>query len=160
MTVKRGGKEVTLHSTAMAFATKEPFGWKPLVSPVVGAFSGTSPAKAAGLEVGDRILSINATAVTQWEQMPAAIQKSAGKPVVLEVDRNGAHRTITVTPVQQGGNWIVGISPGTQRERYGFVDAFARGSERLWGMTAGTFKFLGQMLTGRGSLDALGGPVK
>jgi regulator of sigma E protease len=130
------------------------------VAPVVGTFSANSPAKAAGLDVGDRILAIGGAPVTEWEHMPAAIQKSQGKPIALDIDRAGKRLKITVTPRHQGGAWLIGVSPGTNLERHGFVDALREGGLRLGQITAGTFSFLGQLLTGRGSLDALGGPVK
>ncbi len=160
LTVQRKGQPVELTTTGLAFAGKEPFGWKPLVAPIVGAFSSGSPAQAGGMAVGDRIVAIDGAPVTQWEQMPAAIQKGAGKPIQLEVDRNGARKTLTVTPTRQGGTWLVGISPGTHRERYGVIESFQRGTERLVQLTTGTFSFLARLVTGRGSLDALGGPVK
>lgn len=160
LTVRRGDREVELVTTGMAFAGKEPFGWKPLVPAVVGMFSSVSPAKAAGMAVGDRIVAIDGVPIHQWDQMPAAIQQSGGKAVRMDVLRNGDLITLTVTPAKQNGTWIIGISPGTQRERHGVVDSVVLGSQRLWDLTAGTFAFLGQLLTGRGSLDALGGPVK
>lgn len=160
LTVRRGDREVELVTTGLAFAGKEPFGWKPLVPAVVGLFSSVSPAKAAGMAVGDRIVAIDGTPIHQWDQMPAAIQQSGGKAVRMDVLRNGNLITLTVTPAKQNGTWIIGISPGTQRERHGVVDSVVLGSQRLWDLTAGTFAFLGQLLTGRGSLDALGGPVK
>jgi regulator of sigma E protease len=160
LTVLRDGKPRTLTTSALAFAAREPFGWKPLVAPVVGTFSANSPAKAAGLDVGDRILAIGGAPVTEWEHMPAAIQKSQGKPIALDIDRAGKRLKITVTPRHQGGAWLIGVSPGTNLERHGFVDALREGGLRLGQITAGTFSFLGQLLTGRGSLDALGGPVK
>jgi regulator of sigma E protease len=160
LTVLRDGKPQTLTISALAFAAREPFGWKPLVAPVVGTFSANSPAKAAGLDVGDRILAIGGAPVTEWEHMPAAIQKSQGKPIALDIDRAGKRLKITVTPRHQGGAWLIGVSPGTNLERHGFVDALREGGLRLGQITAGTFSFLGQLLTGRGSLDALGGPVK
>jgi regulator of sigma E protease len=160
LTVRRDGREIELATTGLAFVGKQPFGWKPLVPAVVGAFSGVSPAKAAGMEAGDRIVAIDGVPIHQWDQMPAAIQLSGGKAVRMDVVRNGKPLTLTVTPAKQNGTWIIGISPGTQRERYGIVDSVVLGSERLWELTAGTFAFLGQLFTGRGSLDALGGPVK
>jgi regulator of sigma E protease len=158
--VRRGAETVELSASALAFVAKEPFGWKPLMEPVVGSFSSRSPAKAAGLESGDRILAINGRPVTQWDQMPVEIQKSEGKPLAFDVERAGKRVSLAITPSHQNSTWVIGISPGTYRERYGFVDSVVLGSTRLWNISGATFSFLGQLVVGKGSMDALGGPVK
>ncbi len=57
-----------------------------------------APAYAAGIRPGDRIVSIDGTAITSWDQSTAIIQKSAGKPLTVVVERDGAKQTVTVTP--------------------------------------------------------------
>jgi regulator of sigma E protease len=78
------------------------------------------------------------------------------------VQRNGEQRTITVQAARDGVSerWLIGISPPVNVQRYGPVDAVVLGAERIGQMTAGTFAFLGQLVTGNGSLDSLGGPVR
>ncbi|WP_426515829.1 M50 family metallopeptidase [Diaminobutyricibacter sp. McL0618] len=57
-----------------------------------------APAYAAGIRPGDRIVSIDGTAITSWDQSTAIIQKSAGTPLAVVIERNGAKQTVTVTP--------------------------------------------------------------
>ena len=57
-----------------------------------------SPAKMAGLHSGDRILSINGKAVTNWSGDVQIIRNSAGKPLTLVVKRGAQTLTLTATP--------------------------------------------------------------
>jgi membrane-associated protease RseP (regulator of RpoE activity) len=53
-----------------------------------------SPATLAGLEKGDRIVSVNGTPVTLWDQVTPLIRQSAGQTMTLVVDRNGSQVTL------------------------------------------------------------------
>jgi membrane-associated protease RseP (regulator of RpoE activity) len=57
-----------------------------------------SPASKAGFHAGDKIVSINGTDVSSWTQSTAIIEKSAGKTLTVVVSRDGADKTLTVTP--------------------------------------------------------------
>ncbi len=57
-----------------------------------------SPALAAGLKAGDRILSINGKVVKNWSSDVRVIHDSAGKPLTLVINRGGQTLTIIVTP--------------------------------------------------------------
>ncbi|MEI8051162.1 MAG: site-2 protease family protein [Actinomycetes bacterium] len=60
---------------------------------------GATPAQLAGLAAGDRILSVNGTKVTSDAALSKVVHKKAGQPVALVVMRNGASRSLTVTPL-------------------------------------------------------------
>ena len=53
-----------------------------------------SPATLAGLQKGDRIVSVNGTPVTLWDHVTPLIRKSAGQTMTLVVDRNGSQVTL------------------------------------------------------------------
>ncbi len=57
------------------------------------------PAAAAGIEPGDRIVSIDGTRISTWAQSTAIIRESAGKSLSVVVARDGAERTVTVSPI-------------------------------------------------------------
>ena len=57
-----------------------------------------SPAAKAGLKSGDRVLSIDGTKVTSWDQESAVIQGLAGKTVPIVVLRDDKRVTLTATP--------------------------------------------------------------
>ena len=56
-----------------------------------------------GLEVGDKILSINGTKNPTWEQaLSISSQAAPGSPLKLEVSNNGVIRHVELTPVTHG----------------------------------------------------------
>ena len=56
-----------------------------------------SPASAAGLRTGDRIVEVDGTPVTLWSEVTAKIRAAAGRSLTLTVERTGERLTI-VTP--------------------------------------------------------------
>jgi membrane-associated protease RseP (regulator of RpoE activity) len=59
-----------------------------------------TPAAAGGLKPGDTVLSIDGTAITSYEQETAVIRDNAGTPLTFVVDRDGARKTLSITPVK------------------------------------------------------------
>jgi membrane-associated protease RseP (regulator of RpoE activity) len=57
------------------------------------------PAAAAGIEPGDRIVSIDGTRISTWAQSTAIIRESAGKTLSVVIERDGAERTVSVSPI-------------------------------------------------------------
>ncbi len=53
-----------------------------------------SPAAQAGLQAGDRIVSVDGTAVTRWDQVTPLIRQAAGSTLTLGVDRSGRQVTL------------------------------------------------------------------
>ncbi|MBI3288923.1 MAG: site-2 protease family protein, partial [Elusimicrobia bacterium] len=70
----------------------------PGLFPIVGEVAEGMPAQAAGLQPGDRILSVDGRPVRMWEEMTALISKAPGRALALRVERGEAVRTIEVTP--------------------------------------------------------------
>ena len=57
-----------------------------------------SPGAAAGLKPGDRLVSIDGTAITSWEQSTALIRDAPGTPLQVIVERDGAEQDLVLTP--------------------------------------------------------------
>jgi regulator of sigma E protease len=80
-----------------------------------------SPAQAAGLQAGDRILSINGNSPQKWEDILETVKSFNGEtPIAFEVERNGQASKLEITPrmtsqmTSQGGEekrFTVGIVP-------------------------------------------------
>ncbi len=159
----RDGVNWTIVVPGSRFTSNTPFGWQPRIPPVVGAFGGgASAAEAAGLLVHDRILSIDGTAIESWSQMPGIIQKTEGQPLNFKVERGRESLEITISPRYSDATktWLVGITQGTVTERFGPIEAVKHGVGRVWDILGATFAFLWQIVSGNGSMDAVGGPVR
>jgi membrane-associated protease RseP (regulator of RpoE activity) len=52
------------------------------------------------LQPGDKILAVNSTAISSWDQLVGFIEPSAGKSLTLTIDRHGVTQQVRVTPVE------------------------------------------------------------
>jgi membrane-associated protease RseP (regulator of RpoE activity) len=59
-----------------------------------------TPASAGGLLAGDTVLSIGGTAISSYEQETQIIRDNAGTALTFVVDRDGARKTLSITPVK------------------------------------------------------------
>ncbi|MCL2603014.1 MAG: site-2 protease family protein [Defluviitaleaceae bacterium] len=94
-----------------------------------------SPARQAGLQVGDRVTHVNGARVFLWENFLLQMEFSGGAPVDLRVNRNGTIHSYSVTPQETSpGVYRLGFWPDF---RYGLLDDPIEGFRRvgLWGST-------------------------
>jgi regulator of sigma E protease len=70
--------------------------------PEVGSFVPNSVAAAAGLQPGDRILTINGKPVETWKEFGLIIATRANRQVRLGVERNGKQLEFAVVPAAVG----------------------------------------------------------
>jgi len=80
----------------------------PVAKPEAGKIEEGSPARAAGLATGDRIVEINGTAIQSWDEIDSAVDASGGKPLVMRVNRGGEAATVTVMPKKKKGRDLFG----------------------------------------------------
>lgn len=83
----------------------------PRPNAVVGMVEANSPAAHAGLQVGDRILSLDGQDVEWWDEVLVPIESlEAGDSVTMEIERDGERRDVEVPVIAQ-----------TSRDRFGSV---------------------------------------
>ncbi len=100
----------------------------PTMLPNVGSVSDNSPAQAAGVQVGDRILRVRGVDVNDdLNKIRAEINASKGEPFDAVLERGGKEITVVITPVLAADQktYMIGISIGQQGPpvRYGFVES-------------------------------------
>jgi regulator of sigma E protease len=92
----------------------------PLPHPDVGKITEKSPAFRAGLMTGDRILEINGKPIQTWDEVDAAVDESLGRPLLLEIKRDGRTIDLSVTPEKKSEPdlfgekkkvWDIGAAP-------------------------------------------------
>jgi regulator of sigma E protease len=69
-----------------------------ILPPVVGAVTPGSPAEAAGIRTGDRVVAINGTVIEDYAQLPEIISIRGGEDLAIELDRHGRHLTVHAVP--------------------------------------------------------------
>lgn len=141
-------------------------------SRTVGGFSETSAARAAGLEIGDRIVAIDGSPLADFEQLKRSVMLNPGQSIVLTVERNGARRDYPLTiarkiETDRFGNASaigqIGVAPAGGRYVLKEVSVFAavplavRQSGEMMGLMLTGIR---QILTGERSINELGGPIK
>jgi regulator of sigma E protease len=139
------------------------------LSPVIGKVIQNSPAQQAGLQNGDRVLSINGHMITAWDELSESIKTSQGT-LTLAVDRNATRHFITLTPrisettnlfkekIQQR---MVGIAPAgvTHTLDLSFTETITYASEQTYETSFLIFQSVQKLLTGVVPAKEVGGVV-
>jgi membrane-associated protease RseP (regulator of RpoE activity) len=113
-----------------------------------GASSPASPAKQAGLKVGDKIVAIGGTPVHNWTQMGQAIRaKHPGAPVTVVVDRGGQRLTLhtSLATIHGRSGSFLGVSPVVAFQRAGLVSAFSYAGNQFGQMLTGSAKVVASL---------------
>jgi regulator of sigma E protease len=81
--------------------------------PVVGWVEPDSPGTAAGIEVGDRVLSIDGQTMETWQDLEGSILSAGGREVDVKVQRGNATVDVMLTPdkITRYGFGYSGILP-------------------------------------------------
>jgi membrane-associated protease RseP (regulator of RpoE activity) len=104
-----------------------------------------SPAKAAGLQPGDRVVAVGSRRITDWEQAARAIRAAGAGPLAVTVERDGRQLTLNPdlvardrpdldNPAKTVRVGVMGIEPQSHTVRSG-PWAGIKGSGRLIGET-------------------------
>lgn len=80
------------------------------VASFVALPGGVDPARTAGLEVGDVIVSADGRRITSFDQLTAVIEAKPGKAVPVVVDRSGRRVRLSVVPRLDDGVGRIGIA--------------------------------------------------
>ena len=138
----------------------------------VAEFAEVSPAREAGIEVGDRIVAVEGERMEDIRDVQDSIMLYPGRTLDITVDRGGAERTFAV-PVRsvemedRFGNvskvGLIGIASGASAfefEPQGVIASLGLAVDHSIGIVDMMVTGIGQIFTGERSVQELGGPVK
>ena len=145
----------------------------PTLSNEVGQVLKGLPADKAGIEVGDKVISINDKKIEYWEDIVSEIRIAGKDGSSLDVDIERGDTTIelalkpeisTVTNIfgQKVSTPLIGIAPQNKilAVSYNPLEAFYHGGKRLLSLTAMTYKGIWLLVTGGMPVKAsVSGPV-
>jgi regulator of sigma E protease len=145
-----------------------------VIPPVISAVTPGSVAATAGLEAGDRILSVDGFSVRGFEDFQRLISTAPERQVRVVLDRAGADQTILLTPqastdTDRFGNvhrvGRIGVSRSISDTdvtlyRPNPVEAVGLTLDEIHFIVDRTVAFIGDFFVGRGDVEQLGGPVK
>lgn len=161
---------VSLHRDALAERARVANALQPMHPPVIGSIVPNYPARDAGFEVNDSIVSVDGRAVTWWPQATELIRAAGGREITIGVMRDGAPVTLTVTPrleheiVADTTTAMIGRIGASNRlpyrtEALGIGGAVRAGANASL-LSAGTiFRTFRGLLNGNVSSREVGGPI-
>ena len=145
--------------------------WRPQIAPVIAQLDPEGPAQAAGIRLGDRLLSLNQQPLDDWQQVIDAVRTLPGEPVSLQVERQGQRLDVSLTLATRGEGEVrrgylgAGVEGGEwpaemlREVSFGPLEAVAEGVRRTWTMSLLTLDSLKKMLFGELSVKNLSGPI-
>jgi regulator of sigma E protease len=159
--VLRDGNLRTFHIRLAGEAQTPPL--RPFLPPEIGSVIQGQPADRAGLQKGDRLLSIDGQPVSQWWDVSERIHALPDRTIRIEWLRNGMPMSAEVrTVVHREGaesEGRIGIVPPTERAPVGISKAAVRGAQQTWQLAGLIFNLVGRLVSGRESGQSLAGPL-
>lgn len=64
----------------------------------------TGPAAAAGIQRGDRVLSVNGTSIHDWQELAGTVSAHPGEPIDMEIERGTEKLHLKPVPLADGEN--------------------------------------------------------
>lgn len=137
--------------------------------PVASEVIENSAALEAGIEAGDRILSVDGVEIDSFEELRQKVLVGLDEPLTMKVDRDGAEILLSVTPhvveyrddngnVQKIGQ--LGIrSDKREFKQHNPISALSSAVDQTWFVTTATLKGVGQMISGVRDTKELSGPL-
>jgi len=135
----------------------------------VGQIGEGSAAAAAGVRTGDKLVAVDGDPVRSWDGFVEKVQAAAGKPLTLDVLRDGKALQLSLTPRQETDNgkavWRIGIgykpaeAPYDALLRYGPLAAVPAALRETGNLTSKTLEMIGRMFSGKASLQNISGPI-
>lgn len=131
----------------------------------VGEVPAGYPMADAGIEPGDRIISIDGKKADTWDKITLLLNiKHESKEYVFKVEKaDGSTKTYSVVPKEvedEEGNVtkVFGIGQEATRKK-GFVNAIKYAFTKTWSIISSMGMIIWSLITGKLSLTALSGPV-
>ena len=121
-----------------------------------------APAEQAGMEVGDRVVSVDGESTVTFGDMVVIIRELAGDTVPINIVRDGRRETLYVdVEARETADGVIGrIGVGSvYLKRFGAVAAIRESLSRTARETAFTVRMLWNMVTGEVSIKNISGPI-
>ena len=138
--------------------------------PVIGMIQQGSVAEKAGLQLGDRVVSVRGAQMPGFLDIRMAVSQHPGEPLDMVIERKGQRIAVPVTAAAKEltdrfGNTqrigFLGIGPSqVQRVDVGPGGALLDAVTQTRDIIGMTITSIGQIVTGKREVKELGGPIK
>ncbi|UGA55499.1 sigma E protease regulator RseP [Vibrio sp. VB16] len=146
--------------------------YRPEIFTSIANVADASAAESAGIEVGDKIVSIGGVLIQDWQQVVDEISSSPNQILELIVERNGVSTSLQLTPASKelsSGKVIgyAGIGPKVADWpdeyrfdlQYGVFESVGKAFDKTEQVIALTFSMLKKLVVGDVGLNNLSGPI-
>lgn len=140
---------------------------KLFIPPIIDEVLPNSPAAQAGLQTNDKVLKINQTSISDFNDFRVLIFESPDKPIVMQIDREGSILELIAIPdsiyleeldIYAGQ---LGIrSPTGEFRKLGFLEAMIESKRECWSITVGMVRGIARIVTGNAQMGEIGGPIR
>lgn len=145
---------------------------RPKLEAVLGELQADGAAKAAGLQSGDKVLTVDDQAIEDWVAWAEYVRERPEQKIQVLIERDGAQMIVPVTParieLQDTVIGRVGASPEVPEglfdefraiQHYSIIDAIPAAISKTWDMSILTLRMMWKMLSGQASIENLSGPI-
>jgi membrane-associated protease RseP (regulator of RpoE activity) len=125
----------------------------PKLTTIIDEVVADSPAAAAGLQKGDRIVAVEGKRVEDWQDLPNEIKDRAGVTTTFTIERDGRLLDVPVTPRERSkrdSSGFIGVSPRSVFERFSILASFRESFVVMWDTTKATGEGLGRFFSPAG----------
>lgn len=146
--------------------------YMPAMAPVIGEVVPQGQAALAGLQAGDRIVSVDGVGITHWEELVQRVRQSPARRIALSVERGDRTLRIEVTPsaTNEAGQNIGKIGAAPQipagvfealqtQVKYPIDESLVRAFGKTWELSSFSLEMLGRMVIGQVSVKNISGPI-
>lgn len=143
----------------------------PTIPPIVGEVMPASPAQAAGIEVGDVVVSVNGHKIVDWFMLVDFVKARPNQSIWLKISRQGIRKTfdIHVASEKRKGKeeGFLGVRSQPfewpahwwRLQREAPIPAVGIALRQTLVLTGSTFVLIGRLIVGKLPLHSLSGPV-
>jgi len=117
----------------------------------VAAVSAHTPAAAAGLQAGDRVVAVDGRRATTFDAVSHLIRGSDGRAVTVTVHRGG--KTVVLGPrktIRLEGHWVWGFEPAAKLVSYPLGTSIGKAAGDCWQVVTGTVSAFGSLFHSNG----------
>ena len=145
---------------------------RPRLDAVLGELQSEGAALAAGLQPGDRVISVDGTLIEDWVAWAEYVRERPDKTIQVTIERDGQQMILPVTParieIQDTVIGRVGASPDVPEglfekysatQHYSILEAIPAAVVKTWDMSILTLRMMWKMLSGQASIENLSGPI-
>ena len=142
----------------------------PELPAIIGSIEDNSPASLSGLYIGDKIISVNDTEVSNWEDFSLFMKDNPNKILQLNIQRDEQVIDLVIVPSSRTINDKVmgyaGVSPDTYSlndyrvlVKYPFLESISKSLILTYDFTILTFKMIFELFTGQANTNNISGPL-